>query len=403
MQGIVDLSSYTYELPDDRIARFARPDRASSKLLCYHEGNISHHQFSDIIDLLPANSSLFFNNTRVIPARLQFTKDTGALIEIFLLQPLEPSPVIAVAMEAVSPVVWKCMIGNAKRWKSGLLSRSLQLNSGEVRVTVEKAGQDMVKISWTSGLSFAQLVDTAGQTPLPPYLNREAVPADKSAYQTVYSAKDGAVAAPTAGLHFTGEILGRIRERGIRTSFLTLHVGAGTFQPIKTADVREHTMHSEQIIVTRENILSLKEAGRCRVAVGTTSMRTIESIYWYGLTLMRDPEAGFQVPKLFPYEHKEPLPGNDAVLDAILSRMDKLKTDELAGATEIFIFPGYKFRLVDGLITNFHQPGSTLILLVAAFAGDDWRRLYREALDNDYRFLSYGDSSFLIPRKQGEG
>ena len=398
MPEIINLSSFTYELPEERIAKFPRTDRASSKLLYYNKGKIEHSTFRSIPDLLPANTSLFFNNTRVIPARISFKKETGALIEIFLLHPLEPSPVMPVAMKAGSPVVWKCMIGNAKRWKSEELQRTLKIGAKDVSVRVEKVADDQVRFSWNEpGVNFAGLVEAMGQTPLPPYLNRHPTEADKLAYQTVYSENQGAVAAPTAGLHFTDEVLDDLRSKGLKTYFLTLHVSAGTFQPIKTETVTAHHMHSEQIVVKRENVMQLMEKDRFCVAVGTTSLRTLESIYWYGIKLLHDPEAAFFIPKLFPYDQTGPLPNNEEVLKAVLRRMDDLHTKELTGTTEIFIFPGYNFRLVRGLVTNFHQPQSTLILLVAAFAGNDWRKIYEEALGHQYRFLSYGDSSLLIP------
>lgn len=398
MPEIINLSSFTYELPEERIAKFPPVDRASSKLLYYNKGKIEHFTFRSIPELLPANTSLYFNNTRVIPARISFRKETGARIEIFLLHPLEPSQVMPVAMEAGSPVVWKCMIGNAKRWKSDELQMTLKIGAKEVTVGVEKVAEDQVRFSWNDpGVHFAGLVEAIGKTPLPPYLNREPTEADKVAYQTVYSENEGAVAAPTAGLHFTDELLNDLRSKGLKTHFLTLHVSAGTFQPIKVETVTEHNMHSEQIVIRRENVMQLLEKGRFCVAVGTTSLRTLESIFWYGVKLLQDPRAAFFISKLFPYEHTGAIPDNEEVLKAVLKKMDESHSDQLTGITEIFIFPGYNFRLVRGLITNFHQPQSTLILLVAAFAGNDWRKIYKAALDHNYRFLSYGDSSLLIP------
>ena len=398
MPEIINLSSFTYELPEERIAKFPPGDRSSSKLLYYNKGKIEHFTFRSIPDLLPDNASLYFNNTRVIPARISFRKETGGLIEIFLLHPLQPSQVMPVAMEAGSPVVWKCMIGNAKKWKSEVLHRTLKIGAKEMSVRVEKVAEDQVRFSWEEpAVHFADLVEAIGQTPLPPYLNREPTEADKLAYQTVYSENQGAVAAPTAGLHFTDELLDTLRRKGLKTHFLTLHVSAGTFQPIKTETVTEHNMHSEQIVIRRENVLQLLEKQRFCVAVGTTSLRTLESVFWYGVKLLQDPQTAFFIPKLFPYEYTGPLPGNEEVLKAVLSKMDESRSDVLTGTTEIFIFPGYNFRLVRGLITNFHQPQSTLILLVAAFAGNDWKKIYKEALDSNYRFLSYGDSSLLIP------
>ncbi|WOK04691.1 S-adenosylmethionine:tRNA ribosyltransferase-isomerase [Imperialibacter roseus] len=396
----INVSEYTYDLPDERIAKFPLEDRSASKLLFYNKGTIEHLRFKSIPSLLPENTSLYFNNTKVIPARLAFQKYTGALIEIFLLQPILPSPVISVAMEARSPVVWKCMIGNAKRWKEGVLERNIELEGATLKVEVKRLGTNEVQLSWNkSAARFVDVVDAIGKTPLPPYLHREAIENDKKTYQTVYSKKDGAVAAPTAGLHFTGEVIQQLRDKGVATNFLTLHVSAGTFQPIKTATAEEHAMHSEQIIIKRENLEQLLTPGRFNVAVGTTSMRTLESTYWYGTMLGRNSVAEFKIPKLLPYEQQASLPSPKESIMNILNRMDALGVDELTGTTEIFIFPGYQFRVVNGLITNFHQPNSTLILLVAAFVGDDWRKVYNEALASDYRFLSYGDSSLLIPWK----
>jgi S-adenosylmethionine:tRNA ribosyltransferase-isomerase len=394
----INVSDYTYDLPEERIAKFPLNDRSASKLLFYNKGVIEHLHFNSIAGLLPANTSLYFNNTKVIPARLAFQKPTGALIEIFLLQPVLPSPVISLAMEAKSPVVWKCMIGNAKRWKEGILERHVELEGTTVKVEIERLGTDEVQLSWNQPAArFVDVVDAIGKTPLPPYLHREAIENDKKTYQTVYGEKEGAVAAPTAGLHFTDEIIQQLREKGVTTNFLTLHVSAGTFQPIKTATAQEHVMHSEQIIIRRENLEQLLVPERFNVAVGTTSMRTLESTYWYGVMLGRNPDAEFLIPKLLPYDQQASLLSSKESIMNILNRMDALGVDELKGSTEIFIFPGYKFKLVNGLITNFHQPNSTLILLVAAFVGPDWRKIYNEALGTGYRFLSYGDSSLLIP------
>ncbi|MEQ8684446.1 MAG: S-adenosylmethionine:tRNA ribosyltransferase-isomerase [Imperialibacter sp.] len=396
----INVSEYTYDLPDERIAKFPLEDRSASKLLFYNKGSIEHLRFKSIPSLLPENTSLYFNNTKVIPARLAFQKATGAVIEIFLLQPTLPSPVISVAMEAKSPVVWKCMIGNTKRWKEGVLEKNIELEGATVKVEVKRLGTDEVQLSWDQPAArFVDVVDAIGKTPLPPYLHREAIENDKKTYQTVYSEKDGAVAAPTAGLHFTDEVISQLGSKNIVTNFLTLHVSAGTFQPIKTETAQDHVMHSEQIIIRRENLEQLLEPGRFNVAVGTTSMRTLESTYWYGVMLKQDQNAAFEIQKLFPYEQSAAIPSMSESMHEVLNKMDNLGVDELVGTTEIFIFPGYQFRVVNGLITNFHQPNSTLILLVAAFVGDDWRKVYCEALAGDYRFLSYGDSSLLIPGK----
>lgn len=397
----IELIDYLFDLPDDRVAKHPPETRDSSKLLVYRGGDISHHIFKEVGAYLPAESLLFFNNTRVIPARMYFQKSGGAIIETFLLQPQHPSPVISEAMAATGEVTWKCMIGRLKRWKEGqtLINEVITPNGRtNLTATLENRSELLVRFSWDNPeVKFVDLVEASGTVPLPPYLNREPVAEDRSRYQTVYSTENGAVAAPTAGLHFTDQILKDLKEAGITEDFLTLHVGAGTFQPIKSEQVSEHPMHSEQVVVLRHNVESLL-SGKPVIAVGTTSMRTLESLYWYGVLLLEDEQAPFMVPKLVAYDREpDSLPGLEEAMQAVLDRMDRENTDSLLGHTEIFIVPGYTFRVCKGLVTNFHLPGSTLILLVAAFIGSDWRRVYREAMQNDYRFLSYGDSSLLLP------
>ena len=396
----INLSDYTYSLPDERIAKYPLAKRDQSKLLHYHNGSIEHKSFKDIEALIPDQSTLFFNNTKVIPARLIFYKSTGAQIEIFLLKPISPSPILSIVMEERKTVIWECMIGNVKKWKEDIpLVR--QLTIGEKNITLSASIHDresrQIQISWNDdSISFSEIVEASGKVPLPPYLNRQPEEDDKPRYQTVYSAHDGAVAAPTAGLHFTPEILKSLADRGIKESFLTLHVSAGTFQPIKTENILEHPMHSEQMVVDRQSIQSVVEAEGKIIAIGTTSMRTLESLYWFGVRLLNGNEH-FAIEKLEPYQSPQNASCSEA-FSAILKWMDKNELSQLIGTTEIFIFPGYQFRVCDGLITNFHQPGSTLILLVAAFIGEDWRKVYQEADVNNYRFLSYGDSSFLLPK-----
>jgi S-adenosylmethionine:tRNA ribosyltransferase-isomerase len=395
----IDLSKYTYDLPENRIAKFPIGERDQSKLLVYRNGTIAEKVFQQLEDEIDAGTTLVFNNTRVIPARLFFEKDTGAKIEIFLLHPIAPSPLVPLAMEAIGSSVWHCMIGNSKRWKADQsLTRILNIAGQEVVVTARReVGEREVSLSWSGvDIRFVDIVEAAGQVPLPPYLNRAANEDDKPRYQTVYSEKDGAVAAPTAGLHFTPEVLASLKVKGIEEEFLTLHVSAGTFQPIKVDDVTEHPMHSEQIVISRSNLQNLIEAGRI-IPVGTTSMRTLESLYWYGVKLLNGDDTNFAVAKLAPYQEYAELPSRNDAFKAVLDLMEQQHKDELIGETEIFIFPGYDFKVCDALVTNFHQPGSTLILLVAAFIGEDWKKVYQYALDNDFRFLSYGDSSILIP------
>lgn len=384
---------YAYSLPEDRIAHFPLEDRSASKLLVYHDGKISHGHFKSLPDNLPQDSLIIFNDTRVIPARIVFHKDTGARIEVFLLEPLAPSAVMEEAMTAHNQCTWKCMLGNAKRWKTGT---HLQLQLGEGRLlTALRIGEQEVTFHWKEDRPFSSIVELAGKVPLPPYLHREPDANDTTRYQTVYSRTDGAVAAPTAGLHFTDDILRRLEKDHHQVDYLTLHVSAGTFQPIKSTP-DEHAMHREQVVVKKSTIAKLLANDRV-IAVGTTSMRTLESLYWYGVRILRG-QADFYIEKLTPYEAPQgDLPTSKEALNAILEWMESNKRTYLVGYTEIFIFPGYEFRICKGLITNFHLPGTTLMMLVAAFVGDDWKQIYQEALANDYRFLSYGDSSFLLP------
>jgi S-adenosylmethionine:tRNA ribosyltransferase-isomerase len=348
---------------------------------------------------LEADSLLVYNNTKVIPARLIFQRQTGARIEVFLLQPIAPSRVMSEIMASKKPVVWETMIGNVKKWKEGEeLQGSILIGEKEVVLTAKLRDRELkhVEFSWLGEeIAFVDLVEAVGETPLPPYLNRKAEEEDKSRYQTVYSEKEGAVAAPTAGLHFTEEVFEALRKKGIQEAALTLHVSAGTFQPIKVDKVEAHPMHSEQMEITLETIEKLLQHEGKIIAVGTTSVRTLESMYWYGVQLLENKGNLFQIEKLAPYEKRSILPSRKESLEAIQQEMKRSGIDTLFGTTSIFIFPGYPFKLVDGLITNFHQPGSTLVLLIAALVGEDWKKIYQEALDNDYRFLSYGDSSLL--------
>ena len=409
MQNI-KLSDYTYNLPDERIAKFPLSKRDESKLLVYQQGRISHAVFKNITDYLPKNSLLVFNNTKVIPARIYFQKSTGAVIQLFLLHPILPTSVINLAMEVTNSCVWECMIGNKKRWKKGdILSQILMIDNQEVEVKAEIFDEEKnhVKLSWEKAesrtfvianntLKFVDLIQFLGQIPLPPYLNREAETADYETYQTVYSEKKGAVAAPTAGLHFTQEVLQNLKKQGIKQDFLTLHVGAGTFQPIKVENIIEHKMHNEQVVFTKKNIENLLANLGNIIPVGTTSMRTLESIYWFGVKYLKGDNYPLLIEKLYPYQH-ENLPSTEESLKAILKEMEKKNIEEITAETEIFIFPSYQFKLCKGIITNYHQPESTLILLIAALIGENWRKIYEEAMTKNYRFLSYGDSSLLLP------
>ena len=395
----VKLSDFQYELPEDRIRKHALEQRDASKLISYTESQIEHHRFTDIVDLLPSETTLYFNNTKVIPARLHFSKNTGALIEIFLLNPVSPSNLVVEAMTVSRKCTWKCMIGNLKKWKTEALQKELYYNNQRFLLTAELIDreQKLVEFNWDNELSFAEVVEAMGEVPLPPYFHRDPEKEDKERYQTIYSKNKGAVAAPTAGLHFTDDILEGISKKGIQIEYLTLHVSAGTFQPVKDEDATKHPMHSEQVIITRKNLVSLINAKSIGV-VGTTSMRTLESLYWFGIRLLNDPNAVFHIQKLEPYKHGfDKIPDRKSIFTRILDYMNEKGIDELRGDTEIFIMPGYRFQVCDLLITNFHQPGSTLVMLIAAFIGTDWRKLYSEALDNGYAFLSYGDSCLLMP------
>ncbi len=394
----MNINDYTYTLPQEKIALYPLDQRDESKLLIYKNGAIQHKKFQAIADALPANSQLIFNNTKVVPARLKFQKDTGAGIEIFLLNPVQPSSRMIDAMQAKKMSVWKCTIGNLKRWTPGSL---LHKHAGRSNLTARLVDKEefLVEFRWDTDDCFADIISSAGETPLPPYLKRNAESSDRERYQTIYSEIDGAVAAPTAGLHFTGRVFQMLEAKGILTDFVTLHVSAGTFQPVKVVNAIEHPMHEEQIVVRRETIVNLLRGDRFIVPVGTTSMRTLESLYWYGVKLGENPQASFDINQHDPYVRRGSLPEKEEAFRAVLSRLDETKQDLLQGKSSIYIYPGYTFRCCQALITNFHQPGSTLILLVAAFVGEDWRKIYHEALDHDYRFLSYGDSSLLFRQK----
>lgn len=391
---IIKISDYWYDLPEDRIALHPLAQRDASKLLFYNKGEITHEKFTQLSDLLTSNDLLFFNDTKVIPARFNFEKETGGTIEVFLLQPVYPSSLVPSALACTKRTMWKCTIGNVKRWTMG---KALQKQIGDVTVNVTLIDRKngYVEFTWSPPtLSFAEILHMAGAVPLPPYIKRSVEKSDEERYQTVYSHFEGAVAAPTAGLHFTDRVLADLKAKSVVTDFLTLHVSAGTFQPVKTENAVDHTMHEEQIIIRKRNLVNLLKADKQVIAVGTTAMRTLESLYWYGALLLKDPQAEFQIDKLLPYQFKNP-PRPQAAFQAVLKSMEEQRVEEILGRTSIYILPGYPFRVCKGLITNFHQPGSTLMLLVAATIGKDWKQVYEAALANDYRFLSYGDSSFL--------
>ncbi len=396
------LSKFQYDLPDERIARYPLPQRDASKLLIYQNGVIRHEQFRSLPDFLPSASFLVFNNTKVIPARLHFTKLTGAVIELFLLNPFPNDLPVSQAMEGTGSAIWQGMIGNRKRWKPGeMLQAILPTGRGEVILSATWYDYDksVVELSWQpADLTFAELIQYAGEIPLPPYLKRDATDADKESYQTIYSTQEGAVAAPTAGLHFTPAVFDALDKRGINYDYLTLHVGAGTFQPIKASDVRQHEMHTEQVIYTQTNLKNLLNHLDRLIAVGTTSMRALESLYWIGVKLVYGETNPFYLDQHYAYQRPpDKQPTVEESITAVLNYLLTTEIDSISISTGIYITPGYQFKLCKGIVTNFHQPGSTLILLIAALLGDDWKRIYSEALDHDYRFLSYGDSSLLLP------
>lgn len=391
----LQLSEFQYTLPEDRIARYPLGTRDQSKLLVWQGGEIHDSVFTQLADYLPVNTSLFFNDTKVIPARILFEKPTGGIIEVFLLGPPDTSILMGQALQQEKLTTWVCTVGNAKRWPESLV---LKKAFGEIELCAKWADRqkNWVTLSWSPpDLPFGTVIEEAGAVPLPPYLNREAEEVDKERYQTIYSLHPGAVAAPTAGLHFTPQVLDCLKVQGVTTNHLTLHVSAGTFIPIKDSDVTQHRMHMEEMVVSRETLLNLLRADRTIVAVGTTALRTLESLYWYGVKLLRDKDSLFEIPQELPYEASGDIDA-EVALRRVLEHMEKEKLSELTGHTSLYILPGYRFRVVQGLITNFHQPGSSLLVLISAFLGPSWKKIYRHALDHEYRFLSYGDSSLLL-------
>ncbi len=403
----IRIKDFQYDLPEGRIAKYPLPRRDQSKLLVYQSGEIGEKHFYDLPGLLPAGTLMVCNNTKVILARLHFRKETGALIEVFCLEPYRPAD-YALSFQQKGSVEWLCMVGNLKKWKSGPLRRTLSVGEGRTVELCAERGECLgtshaVRFSWDDpSLSWADLLDAAGELPIPPYLNRETEERDKETYQTVYSRVKGSVAAPTAGLHFTPEVLAELDRKGVERCEVTLHVGAGTFRPVKSESIGMHDMHTEWLSVSRKALGQLIAHGAQATAVGTTSVRTLESLYYIGCLLLQNPDASeeeLHIPQWMPYEGQNgggDVPATEA-LQAIAGYLDRHGMEALHSATQILIAPGYKYRIVRKMITNFHQPQSTLLLLVSAFIGDDWRKVYDYALRHDFRFLSYGDSSLLIP------
>ncbi len=396
MDNQLNINDYKYNLPQDKIALYPLEERDQSKLLVYKNGHITHSSFNNLSQFLPENSILFFNNTKVIPARLIFHKDTGASIELFLLNPILPSPLVSLAMESKGCSQWRVTIGNAKRWNDGK-PLVMHVKGAELTASLIDKEKGIVKFSWSpESLTFSEIISKAGATPLPPYLKREVEASDRERYQTIYSKNDGAVAAPTAGLHFTNNVFASLKSKNIETDFLTLHVSAGTFQPVKVENALNHTMHAEQIVISKSTIENLLEGNRKIIAVGTTSLRTLESLYWYGVMLQANSDAEFIINQDRPYLKDQIEMEFSQAIEKVYAKMERDQVNELIGETSIYIIPGYTFKSCEALITNFHQPGSTLMLLVAAFVGTDWKEIYELALQENYRFLSFGDSSLLF-------
>ena len=419
----IRISDYNYPLPDERIAKFPLSERDHSKLLIYRHGQVSESQFFHLPELIDSSELMVFNNTRVIQARMHFRKATGALIEVFCLEPLLPAD-YAQNFQQTAHTAWLCLVGNLKKWKEGTLEREMRVKGETVKLTATRGEcrgtSHRIDFEWDNPhVTFADILEVFGELPIPPYLNRDTQESDKESYQTVYSKIKGSVAAPTAGLHFTSQVLNALRAKGVETEEVTLHVGAGTFKPVKSEEIEGHEMHTEYISVNRHTLQRLIDHGGRAIAVGTTSVRTLESLYYMGLTLLRNPQATdeeLHVKQWQPYEEStnsctvavdphaeaQPATGKHAeptaveALQALAHYMDRHGLEALHNSTQIIIAPGYKYRIVKAIVTNFHQPQSTLLLLVSAFVQGDWHTIYDYALSHDFRFLSYGDSSILF-------
>jgi S-adenosylmethionine:tRNA ribosyltransferase-isomerase len=398
------ITDFTYTLPDDLVAKYPLAERDESKLLQYKNGSITVDQYKNIDEHLPEDSLLVFNNTRVVEARILFKKPTGGVIEIFCLEPHESTDISA-AMQLKGKVLWRCLVGGASKWKHGqVLEKSISTNGGEgllqASIADRLADCFVIELKWEpNDLTFAELLHSAGEIPLPPYLHRNAEEADNETYQTVYAKNDGSVAAPTAGLHFTDTIFEKLEKKNIQKAFVTLHVGAGTFKPVKADQVGDHIMHGEYFDVSVSTIQTLVSyLEKNIIAVGTTSLRNIESLYWIGVKVTLNPLISvdqLSIDQWYPYETElQDLPAQTS-LQNLIQWLEEREMDSIAATTQILIAPGYKLRIAKGIITNFHQPQSTLLLLIAAIVGDDWKRIYDYALNNNFRFLSYGDGSLL--------
>ena len=403
----IRIRDFSYDLPDSRIAKYPLPERDKSRLLVYEHGNISQDTFTQLPHYLPKDALMVFNNTRVIRARLHFNKQTGARIEIFLPEPDSPAD-YEQNFSSKHACSWLCLVGGLKKFNVSTLTKRIEVNGESVEIEAaykEPVGTShRIRFQWTGQATWAEILEAMGELPIPPYLNRDAEESDLRTYQTVYGKVKGSVAAPTAGLHFTDRVLAEIHNLGIEREEVTLHVGAGTFRPVKSEEIGEHDMHTEHIAVKRDTIQRLLKHGCQAIAVGTTSVRTLESLYYMGikaLGLHPGKETGdameLGVPQWMPYGCSPDSPSTEQALKSLLDYMDRHELDVLHSCTQIIIAPGYRYRIVKMMVTNFHQPQSTLLLLVSAFVGEDWRKIYDYALANDFRFLSYGDSSLLIP------
>ena len=395
----IHIEDYNYGLDDARIAKYPLPERDASKLLHYKNGKVEETIFRNLPDLLPDGALMVFNDTKVVPARLHFQRETGAIIEVFCLEPVQPVE-YNTAFASTNSCSWKCVIGNAKKWKDDTLKlynphsdTSVETMGLEARLVSREGQTGVVRFEWKDGSPFSRVLETAGTVPIPPYLNRASEAIDTERYQTLYAHIRGSVAAPTAGLHFTQEVLDGIDKKGIDRETVCLHVGAGTFLPVKSSLVSEHPMHREPFVVTKSLLKELAANQRPLIAVGTTSVRTLESLYYIGVSCIETGKPA-DVAQWAPYEREYPYSTQEA-LQAIVDYLDREGLDQLVAGTRIIIVPGFRFRLVDKLVTNFHQPESTLILLVSAFVNGDWRTIYDYALSHEFRFLSYGDSSLL--------
>ena len=418
----ISIEDYNYPLPDERIAKYPLSERDASKLLVLKNSEITSSHFKNISEFLPKDSLLIFNETKVVRARLQFTKESGAAIEIFCLEPITGNGDYQLAFSSSSPSEWRCLVGNSRRWKSDKLAMEIEVaktprhqestaNGQQPTANGQKAtlyaerlekndNYSVVRFSWEPAeLSFAEILEAAGEIPLPPYLHREAEASDRERYQTVFAKHEGSVAAPTAGLHFTNELIDRLKNEGVTFEEVTLHVGAGTFRPVSSEKIGEHEMHSETIAVRKSCIENLiKNINKTIIPVGTTSMRTIESLYWMGVMLIEEgfEERNIHLNQWFPYKERESLPSAEESLSAILKYMEMYNMDIFHASTALMIAPSCKINIAKALITNFHQPKSTLLLLVSALIGNKWKDVYQYALDNDFRFLSYGDSCLFV-------